>query len=47
MKSYTDLYGITAQSRTRDNILSAGRRSPTQIDNHSNKILSYDQLYNP
>ncbi len=44
-KWYSDLYGVTSTARMRDNILSAGRRNTTEIDNHNNKIEYFDQLY--
>lgn len=45
IKWYQDLYGAQGQARARDNILSAGRRSTSQIDSHASKIESYDSLY--
>lgn len=44
-KSYSDLYGITSTARMRDNILAAGRRDTTEIDNHNKKTEYFDQLY--
>jgi hypothetical protein len=44
-KSYQDLYGVSSIARMRDNVLSAGRRDSSDIDNHGTKVEYYDQLY--